>query len=322
MKNIPLGDRMKGYENVYRNKLPKKTNTIIRLDGKAFHTYNRGMGKPYDQYFMDAMDEAAKYVVSNISGAKFAYIQSDEISIVLTDYDDEKTQSYFDGNIQKIVSVAASLCTTAFNKIMWKKYPNKDAHFDARVFHIDSQIEVYNYFLFRQRDCQRNSKLSFGQFYLSKKKCHGLRTDKLIEKVYQETGHSWQWLSDGEKNGRVIYNEKYSKGFSIRKRWVIKEAEQFTPSYIIKHLPYKTQSVRDLERLLGFEIRNLNDLSASIQSNDKLQIQPNNDDVIVFKDTETLTKYHVYFSDILNKIIVEEYKIDAWQNEWMNLLPK
>lgn len=307
-----LGDRMKGYENVYRNKLPKNTNIIIRLDGKAFHTYTRGMEQPYDAYFINAMNEAAKYVTSKIQGAKFAYVQSDEISIILTDYDDEKSEAYFDGNIQKIASVTASLCTTAFNKIMWKKYPEKDAHFDSRVFSIDSQMEAYNYFLFRQRDCQRNSRLSFGQYHLSKKRCHGLKTDELIKKVLEETGNDWNMLSNGLKNGRIIYNEKYLKDTVLRKRWVVKEAEKFTPTTIIGHLPYKSQAARNLEKITGLDILKfhgrLEEFSDQIQETGKLlyQSQPTVDGVETFKHLGSMNTYNVYLGSDVNKIMVDE----------------
>ena len=109
-KKDSLGDRMKEfYENRTRNFLPRRTYTIIRVDGKAFHSYTRGLIRPFDEKLVNDMDETACYMCKNIQGAKFAFVQSDEISILLTDFEGLTTDAWFDGNIQKMASVSASL---------------------------------------------------------------------------------------------------------------------------------------------------------------------------------------------------------------------
>jgi tRNA(His) guanylyltransferase len=113
-----LGDRMKDfYEDRTRYKLARRTNTIIRIDGKAFHTYTKGLQRPFDQGLMEDMDKTTEYLCQNIQGAKFGYVQSDEISILITDYDDIDTHAWFDGNLQKMASIAASLATAKFNQL-------------------------------------------------------------------------------------------------------------------------------------------------------------------------------------------------------------
>ena len=113
-----LGKRMKEqYEQRTRTYLPRRTYTIIRLDGKAFHTYTRGMARPFDQDFMRVMDETTKYLCENIQGCVMGYTQSDEISLLLTDFTTITTDAWFDGQVQKIVSVAASMATAKFNNI-------------------------------------------------------------------------------------------------------------------------------------------------------------------------------------------------------------
>lgn len=108
-KKDNLGDRMKiFYENITRIFLPRRTYTIIRIYGKAFHTYTKGLDRPFDDKFVNDMDETACYLCKNIQGAKFAFVQSDEISILLTDFDSLTTSAWFDGNIQKMVSVKHS----------------------------------------------------------------------------------------------------------------------------------------------------------------------------------------------------------------------
>ena len=173
-----LGERIKTqYENRTRILLPRRTYTIIRLDGKAFHTYTRGLKKPFDEQLFEDMDDAIIEMMSQIQGAQFAYTKSDEISVLVTDFDKPNTDAWFDGNIQKITSVAASIITAEFNKLRWKrdyefcrnaglelslenrkvlkidwtKIPT--AYFDARTFTIPDRTEVMNYFVWRNQDC-------------------------------------------------------------------------------------------------------------------------------------------------------------------------
>lgn len=115
-KNDSLGDRMKGYEGVSRNFLTRRVPAIIRLDGKAFHTFTKGMEKPFDLVLTQAMQETMKYLCENIQGCVLGYTQSDEITLVLTDYATIQTDAWFGYNIQKMCSVSASMATMAFNR--------------------------------------------------------------------------------------------------------------------------------------------------------------------------------------------------------------
>ena len=124
-KSDSLGDRMKvNFEVRTRTFLPRRTNTIIRLDGKAFHTYTRGLERPYDLDFMSDMDETAKFLCENIQGCKLAYVQSDEISLLLTDFEDITTEAWFDGNVQKMVSISASMAAAKFNQLRTMRSPH------------------------------------------------------------------------------------------------------------------------------------------------------------------------------------------------------
>ena len=118
-KKDSLGDRMKeNYENRSKTYLTRRTPVIIRLDGKAFHSFTRGMKKPYDEIFHNTMNATMKYLCENIQGCKLGYTQSDEITLLLTDYDTLTTSAWFDYNVQKICSVSASMATMAFNKFL------------------------------------------------------------------------------------------------------------------------------------------------------------------------------------------------------------
>lgn len=117
-----LGNRMKNfYESRNKSFLPRKSYIIIRIDGKAFHTYTKNLSRPFDDGFMEDMDNTAIYLCKNIMGAKFAFVQSDEISILLTDFEKINTEAWFDNNIQKMCSVSASMATSKFNQLRTRR---------------------------------------------------------------------------------------------------------------------------------------------------------------------------------------------------------
>ena len=108
MDKTTLGDRMKNnYENITRYYLTRRMPVIIRIDGKAFHTFTKGMKKPFDNILVKTMQETMKYLCENIQGRVLGYTQSDEISLVLTDYAELTTDAWFDNNLQKMCSVYA-----------------------------------------------------------------------------------------------------------------------------------------------------------------------------------------------------------------------
>lgn len=217
-----LGDRMKNfYEDRFRYYLPRRAYTIIRVDGKAFHSYTKGLSRPFDFGLISDMDQTAAYLCKNIMGAKFAYVQSDEISVLLTDFDDLSTHAWFDNNLQKMASVASSMATAKFNELRLKRNlkiiedirrpdepfldldKQKLAMFDARVFQIPSAMEVENYFIFRQQDATRNSISSVAQSMFSHKELHGKSTDEMQEMIFQE-GINWNDYLYREKRGGVV----------------------------------------------------------------------------------------------------------------------
>ena len=220
MKNDALGDRMKEfYEDRTRIKLPRRTFTIIRIDGKAFHTYTKGLIRPFDGGLIEDMNATTAYLCKNIQGAKFGYVQSDEISLVLTDFDDLGTHAWFDNNLQKMVSVAASMATSEFNRLrLIRKCMGGDiegyvdaidlaefkmAEFDARAFQIPFIDEVENYFIWRQQDAGRNSISSVAQSLYSPRELNGVKTDQMQEMIFQK-GINWNDYDFRMKRGGVI----------------------------------------------------------------------------------------------------------------------
>jgi len=222
-----LGDRMKeNYEKRTRILLPRRTYTLIRVDGKAFHTYTRGLIKPFDAKLVEDMDETAAYMCQNIQGAKFAFVQSDEISILLTDFDQLSTDAWFDGNVQKMTSVSASLATAKFNALR----PDKIALFDSRVFTIPERTEVSNYFIWRQQHTVRNSISSVAQSMFSHKELENKSSNEMQEMCFN-LGINWNDFSPKLKRGRTIIKENYEKNGATRSRWVSVDSPIFTVEY-------------------------------------------------------------------------------------------
>lgn len=211
-----LGDRMKAqYEDRTRFFLPRRTYAIIRVDGKAFHTLTKGFQKPFDKTLMEIMDNTAIAMCEEIQGARFAYVQSDEISILLTDFASIQTNAWFDGNVQKMCSVAASCATLAFNRELTLKNGGPafgyKAMFDARVFTIPDPIEVENYFIWRQNDATRNSIQMAARAIYSHKELEGKNVSQLQELIHQK-GINWNNYNSGEKRGRCIVKRVMNKG--------------------------------------------------------------------------------------------------------------
>ena len=212
--------RMKeNYESRSKHFLTRRTPVIIRLDGKAFHTYTRGLDKPFDEGLIADMEETTKYLCENIQGVKIGYCQSDEISLFLTDYGEINTQAWFDYNLQKVVSISASMATAKFNELRllrlakFNEYDtaridvdalveNKLALFDSRAFSIPLE-EVPNYFLARQKDAVKNSISMLAQSLYSQTELHKKNQSDMQEMIFQK-GQNWNDLDYRKKRGCTI----------------------------------------------------------------------------------------------------------------------
>lgn len=195
-----LGDRMKRHEAAYRTVLPRRTYTVIRVDGRAFHTYLRGAAKPFDLQFMDDMDATAAALCTEITGAAFAYTQSDEISLLAADFATEQTEPWFGGVTAKQISIAASVATAALNG---RRPARGVALFDARVLTLSDPVEVANYFIWRQRDAVRNSISMAAQAHFSHRRLQGVDTNGMRELLWSEAQVNWNDFPDGCKQGRL-----------------------------------------------------------------------------------------------------------------------
>lgn len=211
MSNDSLGDRMKSYEGVASGELMRRTPVIIRIDGKAFHTFTVGCDKPFDRDLSHAMLVTTLMLCSQIQGAVFGYTQSDEISILLQDWATFETDRWYGYKVQKMASVAASIATAQFNNLYQHPQKRGPALFDARVFNVPFQ-EVTNYFIWRQQDATRNSIQGLAQANFSHKSLQGLNASKLQDRLMLEKGINWNDIPTRFKRGSCVRTELVEDG--------------------------------------------------------------------------------------------------------------
>jgi tRNA(His) 5'-end guanylyltransferase len=174
------------------------------VDGKAFHTYTRGCKRPFDENFIAAMDRVTLALCKEIEGAAFAYVQSDEISVLVHNYVRLRTQAWFGNQVQKIVSVAASVAAATMTIESHGIFGvMKRALFDARAF-VLPEAEVCNYFLWRQQDASRNSVQMLARSLCSHTMCENKDNASLQEMCFLK-GHNWNDLPTHQRRGRCAY---------------------------------------------------------------------------------------------------------------------
>lgn len=205
MSRLSIGDRMKAnYEKPCRFHLTRRVPVIVRVDGRAFHSWTRGLNRPFDRDLIDAMVQAATDVSQEMQGFKLAYVQSDEVSFLMTDYDELTTEPWFGYVQSKVETIAASTMTARFNVYASKWYTGKRAAtFDARAFNIPEN-EIANYFLWRARDWERNSLAMYCGAHFSHRQLHG-KTRQERHDLLHSKGLNWTTdLDEQLRNGTWI----------------------------------------------------------------------------------------------------------------------
>lgn len=252
-----LGKRMKTfYEEIPKTRLMRRVPVAIRIDGKAFHTFTKGFQKPFDEVLIESMQDTMKYLCENIQGCVLGYTQSDEITLILVDYKKLTSSAWFDYEVQKVCSIAASMATTAFNKYFSENinsecyvfddelldngdfnpnYKNeylidlytthiqasyKGAMFDARCFNIPKE-EVANLIYWRQLDATRNSIQMVGQANFSHKELQNKSCDQIQDMLMTQKGINWNDIPSYQKRGSCCIKEEYRFNDSLRSRWII-----------------------------------------------------------------------------------------------------
>lgn len=249
---ISLAERMKGYENIPKNFLMRRTPVIIRLDGAHFKNFTRTLDKPFDGVLTRAMEGTLLHLCKTIQGCVFGYSQSDEISLLLCDFQTLTTDGWFGYNVQKMVSTAAAIATLSFNhnfegaaqefsrktlasgvfagdftlRGQWltdktriynealKKCPT----FDARVFNIPKE-EVNNYFVWRQFDAERNAVSALAQKNYSQKQLNGISTEQLKIKLKEEKNIDWKAMPLANTRGFICTKDFKYNNTGVRPVW-------------------------------------------------------------------------------------------------------
>ena len=243
MDTSDLAKRMKDYEMRDRYFLQKRIPVAIRVDMRAGHTFTRGFKRPFDDIFMKSMQETAKYMCENMGNAKLAYVQSDEITIILVDYDTLETDCWFNYRTDKLCSISASMATMAFNKFFeanvknyirnimpniltplaetYMKAAEKGAMFDARCFNIPKE-EVTNLIYWRQLDATRNSIQMVGQANFSHKELQNKTCNMIQDMLHEQKGINWNDYPTVCKRGSAcIYTEYANMNGSHNSGWII-----------------------------------------------------------------------------------------------------
>ncbi|BAD58794.1 tRNA(His) guanylyltransferase Thg1 family protein [Nocardia farcinica] len=198
-----LGDRIKAYEAASNYRLTPNSCVFLRVDGKAFHTFTRGMQRPFDPALMQTMVDAAVETAREMQGFKLGYVQSDEATFLLTDFDTHDTAGWFGYEVNKLVSISASTMTMHFNRLFREK---PMAVFDSRAF-VVPRHDAPNAFVWRQQDWARNSLQMLARAHFSHRELHGKGRAELHE-MLMERGVNWAALSAREKNGTFVLADK------------------------------------------------------------------------------------------------------------------
>lgn len=227
--NDEFSNRMKAYEQCQSTQLPERTPIIMRLDGRAFHTFTKGFNRPFDENLHRAMRYATIALCSDVQNVRFAYTQSDEISLLLYPKS-TVSQPWLGNKVQKMVSVAAGVCTAHFNIHINNFIEGGSfASFDARVFTLPV-FEVKNYFWWRQSDAIRNSVSMLARYHFSPKELHRMNVSQMKQMLLEEKGISWDDQKGWAKTGSLVVKETSPGG---RSRWKPTAAPSFpAPSFL------------------------------------------------------------------------------------------
>lgn len=286
--NDELGKRMKKYyEQVPKTRLTRRIPVAIRIDGKAFHSFTKGFMRPFDEVLIASMQKTMKYLCENIQGCVLGYHQSDEITLILTDYKKLTSEAWFDYEVQKMCSISASMATMAFNKffaeavnnyivsvtslhtslcdynleeekayiVALKKAVEKGAMFDARCFNIPKE-EVTNLIYWRQLDATRNSIQMVGQANFSHKELQNKSCNQIQDMLMTEKGINWNDFPVYQKRGSCCVKSNVTCTFAKEEDdgMVATGATERPHWYIDNNIPiFKGEAREYIDKLVLFD---------------------------------------------------------------------
>ncbi len=202
------GEKFKGYEGAAQTFVDGPF-AALRVDGKGFSRFTKRMGYavPYDPDFMEIMDCVARDLLLLVDGSAFAYVQSDEVSVIFTPTGSESApQWWFGGKLQKLISISAARASVSFLKAeQLRSGELVDALFDSRVLSLQSAEEAEQYLRWRRFDAQKNSVSMAASSMFSHRELQGVSTRGRAALL---AGTELEVLPEGFFNGRLIYRTK------------------------------------------------------------------------------------------------------------------
>lgn len=224
IENMTLKEKCYAYQYEANYFLDEDKYIIAHLDGRSFSTLVKNrFEKPFDDFFIDTMNKVAIYLCEQVNGVQFAYVQSDEISLIIKKTNPEG-QVFFNGRVCKMQSIMASLATCKFNQLMMLHEAEKIKkasralcvtipfmienailyQFDCKVWNVDNANDAMAWILFRNIDCVRNSKQQTAQTYVKHKELLNKNTDEQIQLCFEKSGVNWHDFDNGKKYGRIV----------------------------------------------------------------------------------------------------------------------
>lgn len=265
-----LKEKYNYYRNLTDYRLLPNGYIMVMLDGRSFSKkIKNNFKRPFDETFINLMNETAKYVCEKVSGCKLAYVQSDEINLVL--YDDFEKDPFFGNRLCKLQSIIASIATSKFNQLAFiEVLKDNNCHkddlinmiansslyeFDCKVWNVPNVNDAFASILYRQNDCVRNSKEAVAQNYFSHKTLHGKKTEEQIELVKEYFGVNWyNDFTRGEQYGRLIIRHKI-KYLPLGENLSAHERDEWN---ILEALPFNVEKNRmEIVKYLSNDENNL-----------------------------------------------------------------
>jgi tRNA(His) guanylyltransferase len=237
MKKDDFGDRMKAYEAAETERYFMPLLPIYaRIDGRCFSAFTRGLDRPFDLRITRAMVETAKFLVEETE-ARIGYTQSDEISLVWQQ-DRYDSQVFFNGKVQKLVSVLASLATVRFNHLclatdgLRERTADLMPVFDCRVFHLPNRTEAANAFLWREKDATKNAISMAARSFYPHKQLHGKSSSEMQEMIFQK-GQNFNDYPAFFKRGTFVRRVVEDRPFTPEELTRIPEKHRPAPDAIV-----------------------------------------------------------------------------------------
>lgn len=219
-----LGDKHKKFEGMYYHYFLPNIPIVVRLDGRAFHTFTKGLNRPFDERLSNMMIDTTIELVKQ-THASIGYTQSDEITLVFSGSD----QPLFGGRQSKIETTLAAIASAKFNQLLMTTIPEKVSllpTFDARAFQYPTKELAVESLIWRETDATRNSLTMLAHAHYSHKELQG-KGFKAKHDMLHAVGVNWNDMPVHFKRGTYIKRQ-------VKTSWMDDDTWNKIP---VKHRP-------------------------------------------------------------------------------------